>query len=60
LNSEEVLLKKLTTVCCSGEVQEALSSWRYSLYMKDDIDLEIIDSKMMELMIAIIQQQYSL
>jgi len=60
LNSEEVLLKKLTTVCCSGEVQEAISSWRYSLYLKDDIDMEIMDSKMMELMIAIIQQRYSL
>jgi hypothetical protein len=32
LNSEEVLLDKLTTVCCSGAVQEALSSCRYSLH----------------------------
>jgi hypothetical protein len=60
LNCEEVLLNKLTTVCCSGEVQEALSSWRYSLHQKDDLDLELIDSKMMELMMAVIQQRYSL
>jgi hypothetical protein len=60
LNSEEGLLNKLITVCCSGAVQEALSSWRYSLYLKDDLDLELIDSKLMELMMAIIQQRYSL